>query len=128
MFLLVGGIIWNNRKRKSCTIFLFWFSEITVNENPVYTIFLSSTVNRDYRFNTLSTNARPTEEQALEWRLDIEDDDLALEYAEQLNLVYSPRISDLIDRFEAGGQFIRHTVPVFIMDNDSKGFIHIGLA
>ena len=63
----------------------------------------------------MSTNNLPAE-----WRLDIEDDDIALEYDDQLNLVYSPRPSNLIDLFEAGGQFVRRVVPVFIEDNDSK--------
>ena len=63
----------------------------------------------------MSTNNLPAE-----WRLDIEDDDIALEYDDQLNLVYSPRPSNLIDLFEADGQFVRRVVPVFIEDNDSK--------
>ena len=63
----------------------------------------------------MSTNNLPAE-----WRLDIEDDDIALEYDDQLNLVYNPRPSSVIDRFEADGQFVRSVVPVFIEDNDSK--------
>ena len=62
----------------------------------------------------MSTNNLPAE-----WRLDIEDDDIALEYDDQLNLVYSPRPSNLIDLFEADGQFVRNVVPVFIKDSDS---------
>ena len=64
----------------------------------------------------MSTNNLPAE-----WRLDIEDDDIAFEYDDQLKLVYNPRPSNLIERFEAGGQFVRRVVPVFIKDNDSKG-------
>ena len=63
----------------------------------------------------MSTNNLPAE-----WRLDIEDDDIALEYDDQLNLMYTPRPSNVIDRFEADGQFVRSVVPVFIEDNDSK--------
>ena len=58
-----------------------------------------------------------------EWRLDIVDDAIALEYDDQLNLVYSPRPSNVIDQFEADGQFVRSVVPVFIEDNDSKANI-----
>ena len=63
----------------------------------------------------MSTDSLPAE-----WRLDIEDDDIALEYDDQLSLVYYPRPSNLIDRFEADGQFVRRVVLVFIEDNDSK--------
>ena len=51
---------------------------------------------------------------------DIEDDDIALEYDDQLDLVYFPRPSNLISRFEADNQFVRTNVPVHIQDNDSK--------
>ena len=34
--------------------------------------------------------------------------------------MYSPRPSNLIDRFEADGQFVRSVVRVTIEDNDSK--------
>jgi len=54
-----------------------------------------------------------------QWILDIEDDEIALEYDDQLNLVYNPRPSILIDRFESDGQFVRSVVQVFIKDNDS---------
>jgi len=65
----------------------------------------------------VSTNSLPAE-----WRLDIEDDDIALEYDDQLNLIYNPLPSNLIDRFEAGGQFVRRVVLVSIEDNDSKQY------
>ena len=73
------------------------------------------TVGKDYRFYQVSTNNLPTQ-----WRLDIEDDDIALEYDDRLNLVYSPRPSWLISRFEANNQFVRIDAPVYIQDNDSK--------
>ena len=63
----------------------------------------------------MSTNNLPAE-----WRLDIEDDDIAFEYDEQLNLVYNPRLSNLIDQFELDDQFVRKIVSVFIKDNEGK--------
>lgn len=80
-----------------------------------FSILFSNTEGPDYRFSTVSTNNLPAE-----WRLDIEDDDIALEYEDQLNLVYNPRPSSVIDRFEVAGQFVRSVVQVFIEDNDSK--------
>ena len=79
----------------------------------------SFTEGPDYRFSTVSTNNLPAE-----FRLDIEDDDIALEFNDQLRLVYLPRPSNLIDRFERDGQFIRSSVSVFIEDNDSKACIY----
>ena len=78
-------------------------------------ILFSFTEGSDYRFSEVSTNNIPAE-----WRLDIQDDDIALEYDDQLNLTYSPRPSNVIDRFEADGQFVRSTVAVYIEDNDGK--------
>ena len=75
----------------------------------------SFTEGPDYRFSIVSTSNLPAE-----WRLDIKYDDIALEHDDQLNLVYNPRPSNLIDRFEADGQFVRRIVPVFIEDIDSK--------
>ena len=76
----------------------------------------SSVEGPDYRFSTTSTNHLPAE-----WRLDIEDNDIALEYDDQLNLVYYPRpFSNITTRFEAGKQFIRSKTCVYIEDNDRK--------
>ena len=87
--------------------------------SKIHVVTSFSTEGPDYRFSTVSTNNLPAE-----WRLDIEDDDVALEFTDQLNLVYRPRPSNLIDRFEAGGQFVRSNVPVYIADNDCKTNTH----
>ena len=75
----------------------------------------SFTEDSDYKFSAASTNNLPAE-----WRLDIQDDDITLEYDDQLNLTYSPRPLNVIDWFEADGQFVRSTVAVYIEDNDGK--------
>ena len=93
-----------------------FYTEINVKRKCSF----SSTEGPDYRFSAVSTNNLPAE-----WRLDIEDDDIALEYEDQLNLVYNPRPSNLIDRFEADGQFVRSVVSVFIKDNDRKANMNI---
>ena len=84
---------------------------------PFFSRFVSfsTTEGPDYRFPIISTNNLPAE-----WRLDVEDDDTALEYDDKLNLVYSPRPSNVIDRFEAENQFVRYNASVHIDDNDSK--------
>ena len=63
----------------------------------------------------MSTNELPAE-----WQLDIEDDDIALEHGDQFNLVYTPRPSNIVDLFEADGQFVRSVISVSIEDNDRK--------
>ena len=95
---------------------LLFYTEINLKRKCSF----SSTEGPDYRFSAVSTNNLPAE-----WRLDIEDDDIALEYEDQLNLVYNPLPSNLIDRFEAGGQFVRSVVSVFIKDDDRKTNMNI---
>ena len=75
----------------------------------------SFTEGSDYRFLAASTNTLPAE-----WTLDIQDDDIALEYDDHLILTYSPLPFNLTDRFKADGQFVRSTAAVYIEDNDGK--------
>ena len=51
--------------------------------------------------------------------LDTIDDTIALEYNEQVILIYAPEPPELIDLIEEAGEFIRNTAPVIIKDNDS---------
>ena len=51
--------------------------------------------------------------------LDTIDDAIALEYNEQVILIYAPEPPELIDLIEEAGEFIRNTAPVIIKDNDS---------
>jgi len=75
----------------------------------------SSAEGPDYRFSNTSTNHLPAE-----WQLDIEDNDISLEFEDQLNLVYYPRPFNIITRFEADKQFVRNIASVYIEDNDRK--------
>ena len=82
-----------------------------INRNASF----SSAEGPDYRFFSISTNNLPAE-----WQLDIEDNDIALEFEDQLNLVYYPRPFNIITRFEADKQFVRNITSVYIEDNDRK--------
>ena len=81
--------------------------------------FFPFTEGSDYRFSSIFTNTLPAE-----WLLNIEDDDIALEYDDQLILVYSPHPSTMIDRFEESNQFVRYNTSVHIVDNESKPYMH----
>lgn len=69
----------------------------------------------DYTFVEVSTNNLPAE-----WQVNVEDDDIALEFRDELQLVYIPRGPNLIPDFESDNQFVRSTVRIYIEDNDSK--------
>lgn len=60
------------------------------------------------------------------WQLDIVDDDIALEYNDELRLQYFPNFSLTISWFEEHSHFIRNIVSVEIEDNDSMRYmLHI---
>ena len=56
------------------------------------------------------------------WQLDIVDDDIALEYNDELRLQYFPNFSLTISWFEEHSHFIRNIVSVEIEDNDSMNY------
>lgn len=77
--------------------------------------FIYLTENLDYTFVEVSTNNLPAE-----WQVNIEDDDIALEFGDELELVFTPRSASLIPEFERNNQFVRSTLRIYIEDNDSK--------
>ena len=48
------------------------------------------------------------------------DDDITLEYEDTIRLTFTPVVSNLREQLEAGGEFIRDTTSVVIIDNDGK--------
>lgn len=88
-------------------------SVLVVTFSPLTFIYL--TEGSDYTFVEVSTNNLPAE-----WQVNVEDDDIALEFGDELELVYGPRSANLIPEFERDNQFVRSTLRIYIEDNDSK--------